>query len=151
MINVPLQNVGRLVFCSLSCPYNLDLWLPRFSTQSHNIANLVTSRVLGPLCSNCFVFSPCFWDSSGKQTPRRPVQPCLTQIPPPEPHNTLRQQRTAADALCIDSVCLVFRVVVDRVSTKRGEEGVTRPGKNPEGEQLLTAQKIHFIMETYWH
>lgn len=87
-------------------------------------------------------------DSSVKRAPCCPAQPCLTQIPPPEPDDTLRQQRTAADALWIDSV---FRVVVDRVSTKRGEEGVTRPGKDPEGEQLLMAQKIHFIMETYWH
>lgn len=80
-----------------------------------------------------------------------PAWPRLTQILSPEPDNTLRQQRTTADTLCIDSVCLVFQVAVYRVSAKREEEGGTRPEKDPEGEQLLTAQKIHFIMGTYWY
>ena len=82
-----------------------------------------------------------------KLTPCSPAWMHLTQMLSPEPDNTLRQQRTAADTLCIDSVCLLFQVVTYRVSKKGG----MHPETDPEGEQLLTVQKIHFIIGTYWH
>lgn len=58
-----------------------------------------------------------------KPSPHCPVWPWLTQILPIEPENTLRQQRTAADTLCIDCVCLLFQIPTYRVSTEREEGG----------------------------
>lgn len=79
-------------------------------------------------------------DFSVKRTPCSPPWPCLTQILSSEPENTLGQERTNADTLCIDSVWLVFQVAMFRVSTNREEEGGTCPETDPEGEQLLMAQ-----------
>lgn len=116
---------------------------------SMNFQNLLGSSLFKLFCFRYLSIKS--QDSLVNRTPCSPTWPRVTQILSPEPDNTLRQQRTTADTLCIDSVCLVFQVAMDRVSTKREEEGGTCPGKDPEGEQLLTAQKIHFIMGTYWY
>lgn len=106
---------------------------PGFSKASAKLNWFASDFTL--LC--CFqYFITILLEYHEKPSPHCPVWPWLTQILSIEPENTLRQQRTAADTLCIDSVCLLFQIATYRVSTER-EEG----GTFAAGEQLLTTAK----------